>query len=340
MSALPTITIVMPAYNASEFVKKTVPAALRAAAGARLLVVDPGSTDDTAAVARALGAEVVRLPERAGPALARNRGVHDVDSEVVLFIDSDCLAQEDVVQRVQRAFAEDPQLMTLSGSYDDAPHEPNFFSMYMNLRHHVTHQLANRERAGFWAGCGAVRRAAFVELGGFDVATYPMPMIEDIELGLRMAQLGRCKLDPEMQVKHLKRWSMRGVIETDIKSRAIPWARLILQTGALPNDLNLRWQQRLAAALSPLVLLGFLALPLSLAVGQWSVALASACVMGVSLVLHAEMLGRLRRIRGLPFTLAFWAFHQVHLLYSAATLAILTALHVTGPGKKAVDGGA
>jgi hypothetical protein len=285
-------------------------------------------------VARALGADVIRLPERAGPALARNRGVQEVDTEVVLFIDSDCVAQEDVVQRVQRAFAADPELMTLIGSYDATPHEPNFFSMYMNLRHHVTHQLANRERAGFWAGCGAVRRAAFVELGGFDVARYPMPMIEDIELGLRMAQLGRCKLDPEMQVKHLKRWSMRGVVETDIKNRAIPWARLILQTGELPNDLNLRWQQRLAAALSPIVLLGLLALPLSLVFGLWPVAVGCAAVMAVSLALHAEMLGRLRRIRGLAFALTFWAFHQVHLLYSAATLAILTALHVARPGAK------
>ena len=181
MSAVPDLTIVMPAYNAAHHIPKTVPAALAAAKGARLLLVDPGSTDDTAEVARSLGAEVIRLPHRAGPAQARNVAVEQVDTELVLFIDSDCVAHPDVVDRVQAAFAADAGLVSLMGSYDAEPPERNFFSQYMNLRHHITHQHANRDHAGFWAGCGAVRRSAFNRAGGFDVERFPRPMIEDIE---------------------------------------------------------------------------------------------------------------------------------------------------------------
>ena len=146
----------MPAYNAAHLLGRSLAAALEAAGDQRVLVVDPGSTDDTESVARSLGAEVVRLPERAGPAHARNVGVEHVDCDVVLFIDSDCVAHPDVVKRVREAFT-DPELVSLTGSYDDTPPEENFFSLYMNLRHHFTHQQAKTQPASFWAGCGAVR---------------------------------------------------------------------------------------------------------------------------------------------------------------------------------------
>lgn len=331
MPELPDVTIVMPAYNAAQHIVRTVPAALAAAKGARVLVVDPGSTDRTGELARTLGAEVIRLPERAGPAHARNVGVEQVHTEVVLFIDSDCVAHPDVVDRVRAAFAADPSLVSLTGSYDSDPPEQNFFSQYMNLRHHVTHQRANTENASFWAGCGAVRREAFLKAGGFDAVQFPMPMIEDIELGLRLAPLGSCRLDPGLHVTHLKLWTMRGVIETDIKSRAVPWVKLILATGKLPNDLNLRTSQRVAAALSPLVMLAVPAVPLSLLFGAFPVAALAMLPVLISLAIHADVLRSLAKLRGTGFALKYFLFHQVHLFYSATTFALLSFSHKLRP---------
>jgi GT2 family glycosyltransferase len=329
---LPEVTIVMPAYNAAHFLVRTLPAAISAARGGRVIVVDPGSTDNTSQVARDHGVEVLRLPERAGPALARNKGVELVHSEVVLFIDSDCVAHPDVVERVQQAFARTPELVSLTGSYDDSPPEPNFFSQYMNLRHHITHQRAKTEPAGFWAGCGAVRREVFVGIGGFDAVLYPMPMIEDIDLGVRLARHGRCQLDPALHVTHLKHWTMRGVIETDIKSRAIPWGKLILSTGQLPNDLNLRWSQRFAALLAPFVLLGILAAPIcALSISPTSALFALLPAL-VSAVMHRDVLRFMAKRRGVMFSLGYFLFHQVHLFYSAATMAVLTLQHMFRSG--------
>lgn len=337
MAPLPTVTIVMPAYNASAHLKKTVPAALAAAArvpGTRFVLVNPGSTDDTAEVAKALGAEVFSLPHRAGPALARNVGVKECDSEVILFIDSDCVAHPDVVERTQQHFAEDPELVSLIGSYDSDPPEKNFFSQYMNLRHHVTHQHANRDRAGFWAGCGAVRLSAFNQVGGFDPERYPMPMIEDIDLGIKLLPLGNCKLDPNMHVTHLKLWTMRGVIETDIKCRAIPWGKLILETGEVPNDLNLRWGQRVSAMLAPFVLGSVVGIPLAVVTGNLPLAAALGVPVTASIVLQRKLLGSMLKLRGLPFTTAFFLFHQVHLMYSAATMAVLFTQHMLTPARQ------
>lgn len=324
---LGTVTIVMPAYNAAHHFPKVIPAALKALRGGRLLVVDPGSSDDTAAVAERMGAEVLRLGHRGGPALARNRGVEKVTTPVTLFIDSDCVAHPDVVEKVARAFAEDPNLVTLTGSYDDTPPEQNFFSQYMNLRHHFTHQRAKTEGASFWAGCGAVRTSTFRQVGGFDPELFPMPMIEDIELGVRMQPLGRTCLDPTLHVTHLKRWSFWGVVTTDIFSRAVPWSRLILRTGKLPNDLNLAWKQRIAAALAPLSLLGLAVVPLALILGLPTVAAASAVPCVISAWMHLEMFRFFAQRRGALAAAGAVIFHQVHLTYSAVTMAVETLRH-------------
>lgn len=109
------LVVVMPAYQASSHVEQTVGALRRFAPETPLVVVDPGSTDDTAARARALGATVIELGHRAGPAEARNAGVAAIEADVVLFIDSDCVVHEDTVERVRAAFAANPDLVSLTG---------------------------------------------------------------------------------------------------------------------------------------------------------------------------------------------------------------------------------
>lgn len=316
------VAVVMPAFDAAHYLDTTIPAVLAAARGNEVVVVDAGSRDETAAVAEKYDVRLVRLPERAGPAEARNAGAAVVEADVVLFVDSDCVAHPDIVDRVREAFAADPQLASLTGSYDAEPPDPGFFSLYMNLRHHHTHQIAKRENATFWAGCGAVRLKAFREVGGFDVAQFPVPMVEDIELGLRMRELGNTRLDPDLNVTHLKRWTAGSVIATDIFKRAVPWSRIILERGDPPLDLNLRPAQRAAAALAPLALVALVALPvLTWAAPFW--ALAPAALLAVSWALNADLVHFFWRQRGPAFAIGAWLFHQVHLIYSGVTFVLM-----------------
>ncbi len=334
----PSVTIVIPAYNAAKLLPKVLSAALEAAQGDRILVVDPGSNDDTAQVARSYGVDVLELGHRAGPALARNRGVELIDTDVALFIDSDCVPHADVVERVRDAFAADPELVSVTGSYDDTPPEQNFFSQYMNLRHHFVHQGAKTEGAGFWAGCGAVKTAVFRQIGGFDAEQFPMPMIEDIELGLRLKPLGQMRLDPQLHVTHLKKWTGWGVITTDIFSRAVPWSKVILESGELPNDLNLSWKNRLAAAIAPFALVGPVASVVLALLGLTPAAVLALVPSVASLAMHTDMIRFFARRRGLGFALPAWAFHQVHLTYSATTMAVMSLRHMLLGGKKASAG--
>ena len=86
-------TLVIPAYNAAAFIGDAVGSALaQSLPPARVIVVDDGSTDDTATVARAVGGpiEVLTQPNQ-GPGSATTRGMALVETEYVATLDADDL---------------------------------------------------------------------------------------------------------------------------------------------------------------------------------------------------------------------------------------------------------
>jgi len=199
------------------------------------------------AVAR--GFRVICCPTAPGVSATRNAGVNAATGDVVVFADSDVLLRPDHIARAAQAFAKHPEAAAIFGSYDDEPSAPGVVSRYRNLLHHYTHQGAKAEAQTFWAGCGAIRRDVFLGIGGFD-ESYRSPSVEDIELGYRLRQAGHhIRLVPDWQVKHLKKWTWRDLISTDIGCRAIPWTRLLRRERRLDNDLNIDRGARLSAAM-------------------------------------------------------------------------------------------
>jgi GT2 family glycosyltransferase len=172
---------------------------------------------------------VVSEPAGAGPAAARNAGAARAGADVLAFVDADVLVHPDAFERIRRAFSSDPTLTALFGSYDDAPEADGVVSGFRNLLHHHVHQVSPGPAGTFWAGLGAVRRDAFVAAGGFDERRYGTASIEDIELGMRLAERGaRMELDPALQGTHLKAWSLAEMARTDFARRGVPWVRLLL----------------------------------------------------------------------------------------------------------------
>ncbi len=217
---------------------------------AECIVVDDGSTDDSAQVARRFGARVLSTGGRKGPASARNLGARAALAPVLYFIDADVCVYPDTLDRVHAAFAQDAGLAALIGSYDASPESPDFLSQYKNLMHCYVHQSAREQASTFWSGCGAIRREVFLAHSGFNEQEYRRPAIEDIELGYRLVS-ARCKivLDRDLVVKHLKKWTFWGLLKTDVRDRGIPWTELILRDSRMPDDLNLQLSQRVSVAL-------------------------------------------------------------------------------------------
>lgn len=210
------------------------------------------------------GARCVNLAEQGGPARARNAGARVARGEILFFVDADVTIPSDCIVKVAAAFAAEPGLAALIGSYDRAPADAGFLSQFKNLFHHFVHQQGAAEASTFWGACGAIRRDVFLDVGGFD-ARYARPSIEDIELGYRLkAASYRIRLAHDIQVTHWKRWDAFTLLKTDVFDRAAPWTELILEEVVRrkvvpPGDLNLGVVYRLSLLTSFLLLVTLVA---------------------------------------------------------------------------------
>ena len=286
-------------------------------------MVDDGSTDSSGDVARALGVQVIETGGRRGPAFARNLGVRAARGELLLFLDADVAIHEGTLAGIAERFEREADLDALIGSYDDEPSSPDFLSQYKNMQHCYVHRQACRLASTFWTGCGAVRRDVFMAHGGFDEGRWA---IEDIEFGYRMhAAARKIALDPELQVKHLKRWTLWNWLRTDIFVRAIPWTEIILRHRRMPDDLNTGLPQRASVA-------GIFAIPVALAFGG---PLAAVLLLAIVLWLNRDFYGFLVRKRGWWFAARAIPPHLIYMFYSGVGFAIGVLKHVA---KSAVSG--
>jgi len=294
-----------------------------------LSVIVP-ATDQPATLSRCLDAlragsdqpdelTVVDSPRGHGPGAARNAGAQRAVGDVLVFVDADVEAHRDALARIRRAFNHNPDLSAVFGSYDDDPGSSSLISDFRNLLHHHVHQEGAGEAMTFWAGLGAVRREAFFAVGGFDEQRFPRASIEDIDFGMRLvANGGRIMLDPSIQGKHLKRWTLANMVRTDFLRRGIPWVRLLLGSPTQSTALNLGWRHRASAVASVALITGCVA-------RRPRVTMVAA--VGI-LALNRRFYLLLLRRRGWRGATAGFPLHVLHHLTSAAAVPVGIVLHL------------
>jgi len=305
------VSVIVPVYNNPQDLQECVAALLAGdPPDTEIIVVDDGSADDAAqALAVHPGVTVLRLAKNSGPSPARNYGARHARGEFLFFVDSDVVVTPGAVNRVCSVLENNPKLAAVFGSYDAQPRAQGLVSQYRNLLHHYVHQTDEPAASTFWGGCGAIRRSVFEQLSGFDERRFPRYM-EDVELGYRVREAGhRILLDKDLQGTHLKRWTLRSMVKTDIFHRAVPWTRLILERNQTPNHLNLRAGQRMSVFLVALAMLLLAMAPIRLVL----LAPAGGALLSV-IVVNRGLYGFFFRRRG-PFFAAVSI--PLHFLYYA-----------------------
>lgn len=324
--ALPSVSVIVPVLRGGEDLTRCLDAiAALYPAPAEVLVVADGDDADDVRRAQRHDVTILRLPRRGGPARARNAAARQARGDVLLFLDADVVTAPGVVGQVATHLATHPEVAAVIGSYDDAPAAQNLMSQYKNLQNHFVHQHAHREGFTFWAGCGAIRTAAYRSLGGFD-ESFAVPSVEDIELGYRLIDAGgRIHVLSDVQVTHLKRWGLRSLFLSDVFRRALPWSALILRTGRIENDLNVDVAGRVKVTVaSGAVAAGFLTpwVPYATA--------GMAALLTVLVVLEAPILGFYARVRGPWFALRILPWQVFFHVYCGVAFAWSVAAHLTG----------
>ena len=309
----PTISVIVPAHNCGTMIERCLTPLLemqRRGAICEIIVVDDGSTDNTGEVAAAAGARVILCKGPHGPAAARNAGANEAVGNLLWFVDADVVPKIDAARQIQRALA-NRAYAAVFGSYDDIPPARNFLSQYKNLVHHHYHQKIRGPVSTFWAGCGAVWRETFLTLGGFDLG-YDRPSVEDIEFGYRLrAAGGLIRHAPELQGTHLKIWTFKNLMITELRDRAIPWAFLLLSRNCGKNELNIALPERIRALVACLCAVSLVTGLVGLT-PVWLIAFFLATAFAANL----ELFALFRRRNGILFAIGGIFFHQFYYLYS------------------------
>jgi len=197
-----SVAVVIPCFNQARFLPAAVGSVRKQQYGRiECIVVNDGSTDDSAAVARALRVDVLQQPNR-GVSEARNAGLAAARSDLVLFLDADDELLPGAIARGVGALTADPaaaavvgrcQVMDAAGRPLPATHRPvdpsNLYVEWLS-------------RNFVWTpGAAMFRRRALEEIGGFPPGLGPAA---DYAVYLRLARAGRIRLILEDQVRYRK----------------------------------------------------------------------------------------------------------------------------------------
>ena len=204
------VTLIVPVHNGEAWL-----AALLAGTPSEVdvIVVDDGSTDRSAEIARSFGVRVLESKASRGAAATRNRGLEEATSPLVAFVDHDCVQSDEWVWRLVTLF-EDPQLAVAAprvrsvvGTSALERYERVASPLDMGPRPAM---VAAGRRVPYVPSAALVaRREALVQVGGFDSR---LPIGEDVDLVWRLAAAGwSIRYAPECEVEHHPRPDVRSM---------------------------------------------------------------------------------------------------------------------------------
>jgi cellulose synthase/poly-beta-1,6-N-acetylglucosamine synthase-like glycosyltransferase len=200
---LPRISLMIPAHNESMVISDTLAALLKLEYPRdrlEILVINDGSTDDTAERVAEVGARDPRVrlfnvPKESaarGKSAALNRGLAECRNDVIGIFDADNLPEPDSVIHLARQLVFNPQLGAVIGKFRCINRKRNLLTRFINLESLAFQWIV---QAGRWRllristlpGTNyLIRRSILEELGGWD----EQALTEDSEMSIRVYKAG------------------------------------------------------------------------------------------------------------------------------------------------------
>ncbi len=210
----PLISVIIPALNEAAGIARSIASAFQEP-DVEVIVVDGGSRDETALVARRLGAETLTVP--AGRARQMNAGAEASKGEYLVFLHADTILPPQYASLVRRLLAS-PEVV--AGAFrlgiEGRQLSLRWIETGANWRSRWL-QLPYGDQALF------VRSRLFFELGGYA----DLPIMEDYDLVRRLTRRGRVILAPKAVVTSARRWKQLGVLRTTLLNQVMVTGHLL-----------------------------------------------------------------------------------------------------------------
>jgi glycosyltransferase involved in cell wall biosynthesis len=211
-------SIIIPTFNGASRIGVCLDSLLQQAAGrdVEILVVNDGSTDDTAEVVERYSGVRCITQANAGPAAARNRGAAEAGGPIILFTDDDCVPMPDWLDAMLAPF-QDPDVVGAKGVY--RTHQKCLAARFVQIEYEDRYRMmAGLDFIDFIdTYSAAFRRDRFLEMTGYDTS-FPVACAEDIELSYRMSARGwKMKFVPEAIVYHTHPDSLSSYLKKKYK---------------------------------------------------------------------------------------------------------------------------
>jgi len=195
-------SIVIPAYNASKTISKTIEACLAQDHGMdklEIIVVDDGSADNTKEIVQRYPVKYI-YQDKSGPARARNRGWLTAGGETIFFTDSDCIPEKSWVLKTLSDYTSE-DIGAVGGSYGIANPESLLADcVYQEIVYR--HAKMPKKAKALGSYNLSVRRKALEEVGGYD-ERYRMASGEDNDLSYKILEKGYYLIfDKDIKVLH------------------------------------------------------------------------------------------------------------------------------------------
>jgi len=205
----PYLSIVIPAYNASETLERLLASLAKSSFKHFEVVVGDDASNQQLTVNRLQNSRkityklrVVRLARNRGPAAARNAASKKAKGEILVFLDSDVTVYSDTLAKIAVKFKKDHDLTAVTGVWDKHQKTKAFFPQFKALRD-WSYWTNERDRDGYYylfsTRIAAIRREVFLRLGGFNEAFRQM---EDVEFTYRIAKRYAIIFAPDVRVHH------------------------------------------------------------------------------------------------------------------------------------------
>ena len=190
----PLVSVIIPVFNGAAYLAEALESVFRQTRPPdEIVVVDDGSTDATAAVARRFGGRIRYVSqEHAGIGPARNRGLRESTGSLVAFLDHDDLWTEEKLDLQVRALEASPATGMVFGLVEE------FVSPELPAHERARLYLREGRHPGYLVGAMLARRSAFAAAGDFPAAFRAGEFVDwylrAVEVGVRHTLLPRLVL--------------------------------------------------------------------------------------------------------------------------------------------------